>query len=173
MAELKPLSEAEREELIAYLDGELSQTDALTIEKKLHSNPQFRAEADALRKTYNLLEYLPKAEPSANFTHRTLDRVTAARPAPRLRSLALTRRWVWRFGWVAALIVVALLGYAAVPTLRPASKTAEKDLSVEQEQQMTRDLRLLEQLRQYQHVSDIHFLNELDRLELFGDDLGH
>ena len=64
MAEPQPLSDDEREELIAYLDGELDGAGTEAVERKLHADPRIRAEADALRQTYNLLDYLPKAEPS-------------------------------------------------------------------------------------------------------------
>ena len=55
-------------ELVAYLDGELDPAAARRIETKLASDPQARAKATALKKTFDLLDYLPKPEPSATFT---------------------------------------------------------------------------------------------------------
>jgi len=46
------------DELKLYLDGELAQTDAQTVEKKLNTDPRYRAEAEAMRRTWNLLDFL-------------------------------------------------------------------------------------------------------------------
>jgi hypothetical protein len=67
-------------ELVAYLDGELEPAAARRIETRLASDPQARAKAAALKKTFDLLDYLPKPEPSATFTSRTLDKLPALQP---------------------------------------------------------------------------------------------
>ena len=174
MSKQRPMTEQERAELVAFLDGELTETDAQSIERKLNTDPKYRAEADALRQTYNLLDYLPKPEPSKTFTNRTLDRV-----APVRSTLALPpgggglRRWALRLSWVAAVLLVGLAGYAGVGRLPSHQKAATVDLTPEQETQLARDYRLLEQLGQAQNVNDIFLLYELDRPELFGDEPGY
>jgi hypothetical protein len=67
-------------ELVAYLDGELDPAAARRIETRLAGDPQARAKAAALKKTFDLLDYLPKPEPSATFTSRTLDKLPALQP---------------------------------------------------------------------------------------------
>jgi anti-sigma factor RsiW len=171
MADLQPLNDDEREELVAYLDGELAATEAQSMEKRLDADPRLRAEVDALRQTWNLLDYLPRPEPSANFTHRTVDRIAAVRPTATVRPR--WRRWALRLSWAAALVVAGMVGYAGVARMVPGLPPAGHDLSPEAEQQLVRDLRLIERLGQYQLIDDIHLLNELDRPELFGDDLGY
>jgi anti-sigma factor RsiW len=167
------MNDDERDELIAYLDGELSATEAQTVEKRLNADPKYRAEAEALRKTYNLLDYLPKPEPTANFTNRTLSRVSGARPTiPATISGGLWRRWALGSGWVAAVVLAGVVGYFGIGRL-PSLEKGSGELAPDQEQQMVRDLRLLEHLGHYQHVPDIHFLNELDVPDLFADDLGY
>jgi len=64
-------------ELVAYLDGELDPVAARQVEERLAADPTARARAAALKKTYDLLDYLPQPEPSANFTTRTLDKIPA------------------------------------------------------------------------------------------------
>ncbi len=64
-------------ELVAYLDGELEPTAARKVEARLASDPQARSRATALKKTFDLLDYLPKPEPSAEFTSRTMDKLPA------------------------------------------------------------------------------------------------
>src|SRR5947208_292785 len=91
-----PLDDEQREDLVAYLDGELDEEAARALEAKLSLDSAVRSEADQLRRTWELLDYLPKAEPSPNFTHRTLDRVSAIRPGgtPSTGSARRSRPWL-------------------------------------------------------------------------------
>jgi anti-sigma factor RsiW len=172
MPDVQPLNDDEREELIAYLDGELSKTEAQSVEKKLGSDPQYKSEADALRRSWSLLDFLPQPEPSGTFTNRTLDRVSAIRPALAVSGQAGWKRWGIRLTWAAAVLLAGVVGYAGVARLPSGARPHDLDAPAELEHQLARDLRLIEQLGLLQHVNDIHFLNELDRLELFGEDLG-
>ena len=72
-------------ELIAYLDGELDPAVARKVEAKLAADPHLRARAAALKRTFELLDFLPKPEPSPSFTTRTLDKVPAVKSAPEAR----------------------------------------------------------------------------------------
>jgi hypothetical protein len=65
-------------ELVAYLDGELDPAAARRVEAKLAADPALRARAAALKKTFDLLDYLPTPEPSPTFATRTLDQLPAA-----------------------------------------------------------------------------------------------
>ncbi len=81
-------------ELVAYLDGELDPVAARKVEARLASDPVARAKAAELKKTFDLLDYLPRPEPSPTFTTRTLDRLpavnvagsSAPQPAPAART---------------------------------------------------------------------------------------
>ena len=64
-------------ELVAYLDGELDPVAARKVEVRLATDPAARERATALKKTFALLDYLPKPEPSPTFTTRTLDKIPA------------------------------------------------------------------------------------------------
>lgn len=154
-------NDEEREELVAYLDGELSEDEAHAVEAKLSRDPKARAEAEGLRKTWELLEYLPRPEPSPNFTNRTLDRVSALRP-----TVATPRPNRWKplwfgLGWAAAVLLVAASGFGGALFFHPVDRTDE-DLS--------RDLRVIENRRLYEAVGDIEFLKALDHPDLFGDE---
>src|SRR5262249_15358697 len=65
-------------DLVAYLDGELDPADARRVEARLATDPEARAKATALKKTFDLLDYLPRPEPSPHFTTRTLPQLPAA-----------------------------------------------------------------------------------------------
>jgi anti-sigma factor RsiW len=161
MSNLKPLSEAERAELIAYLDGELDRKNAQLVERKLQADPRIRAEADALRKTWELLDYLPRAEPSPTFTHRTLQRVSSL-PTP-VRPTRSERRWrpyALGLGWAAALLVAGAIGFAGGTRLSP-REPSDEDL--------VRDLRIIENKRIFEQVEDLDFGRQLDHPDLFGD----
>ncbi len=69
-------------ELVAYLDGELEPSAARKVEVRLAADPDARAKATALKKTFGLLDYLPKPEPSPTFTTRTLERLPVLKPSP-------------------------------------------------------------------------------------------
>src|SRR5437868_11148888 len=74
------LTDAERQDLVAYLDNELEQPSARALEAKLQLDPAARAEADQMKRAWDLLDYLPRAEPKPDFTGRTMSRLTALRP---------------------------------------------------------------------------------------------
>ncbi len=67
-------------ELVAYLDGELDTTAARNVEARLARDPAARARAAELKKSFDLLDYLPKPDPSPTFTTRTLDKLPAVKP---------------------------------------------------------------------------------------------
>ncbi len=170
MAELQPLSEDEKAELIAYLDGELDEESATAVEAQINRDPRVRAEVEALRRSWGLLDFLPKPEPSPQFTQRTVTKASVLAPS----LLDRARRWrrlVFGVGWAAALVVAGVVGYASVPLSRDKPIAGKPDDS---EPQLVRDLRVIDQLPAYQNAGDIHFLNELDQPDLFGDDsAGH
>jgi anti-sigma factor RsiW len=162
MSNSSPLNEQERADLVAWLDGELKEEEARALEAKLSLNPAARAEADALRKAWELLDYLPRPGPSASFTNRTLSRLAPAPAGPRPAGWRRWRRPVLGAGWAAALVLAAVAGYAGYNRLVPPREPGEREL--------VRDLRLIENKRSYDLVEDIDFLRGLDQPDLFGDD---
>jgi hypothetical protein len=66
-------------ELVAFLDGELDVRENEAVEAKISLDSTVRAEADALKRTWDLLDYLPRPEPTASFTERTVSRVEPVR----------------------------------------------------------------------------------------------
>ena len=159
-----PMNDQERADLIAFLDGELQGEPARAIEARLSRDPVARAEAESLKRTWELLDYLPRPEPSPSFTHRTLDKLSTHATRAALRRRQPVRRWLLGAGWAAAVVLVGLAGYLATSSLvSPGSgKPTDKDL--------VRDLRLIENLRFYEDVETIEFLRELDQRDLFGED---
>src|SRR5713226_8725991 len=117
MAKLPPLSEEDRENLVAYLDGELSSKAARALEARLNLDAGARAEAEALRRTWEMLDYLPRPEPTATFSSRTLQRVSAVQPVVTQTSDRTWPHWALKAGWAAALLLACILGFAGVSWL--------------------------------------------------------
>jgi anti-sigma factor RsiW len=159
MSERPTANDEDRAALIAYLDGELDEEASRELEARLSRDPAARAELEALRQTWELLDYLPATEPSPEFTHRTLERVTAQRAAADA-ARRRRRRWGAALGWVAAVLLAAAVGFGGV-SLLPRDPTDED---------LARDLRLIENKRLYEQVDDVEFLRELDHPDLFGED---
>jgi anti-sigma factor RsiW len=158
MPDPRPLTDEERADLVAYLDGQLDEDKAQEVAARLSLDPAARAEADALNRVWDLLDYLPKAEPSPTFTHRTLERVTAQQPASRA---AGRRRWVRVAAWAAALLLAVATGFGGTAFLLPRDRADEA---------LVRDLRVIENRRLYEPIDDLDFLLELSHPDLFGDD---
>ncbi len=163
MTKPNPLNEQEKADLVAFLDGELKGEAARALEAKISLNPAARAEAESLKRTWGLLDYLPKPEPSPNFTNRTLEKMAPIPTAPqrpiRRRSL---RPWWIGAGWAAAIVAAASAGYIGVGMTRTRPDATDPDLA--------RDLRVIENKRFYDHVDDLDFLKSLDKPDLFGED---
>ena len=160
MSEPTHFSEQERADLVAYLDGELHGEAARALEAKLSLNPAARVEADALRRTWELLDFLPRPQPSPRFTHRTLERLSPVRADEQGRQ-RLWRRCFLGVGWAAALLLAGWVGHAAFNWFLPREPG---------ERELLQDLRIIENKRLYDRVEDLDFWNTLDTPELFGEE---
>jgi anti-sigma factor RsiW len=162
MAQGHPLSEDERADLVAYLDGELKGEAVRALEAKLQLHPEARSEAEALKKTWELLDFLPRAEPSASFTEKTLSRLV---PIPGTEKLPLRKaRWrtrIFTAAWVAGVVLAFAVGWIGFKWLFPAYPG---------EQELIGDLRIIENKRLYDAIEDMDFLKQLGQPELFGDE---
>jgi len=171
----KPLSltDVERANLVAYLDGELDARSARALEAKLNVDAAARAEAETLRRTWELLDHLAKPAPSPTFTSRTLQRVSAPYPvAAPYAPAGRWRPWALALGWAATVLVAWVAGFAGGRWL-PQRRLAAPPQPLGNEQQLVRDLPVIENLHQYEHVGDIQFLSALadpNDPDLFGDD---
>jgi hypothetical protein len=142
-------------ELVAFLDGELDPSAAHEVQTKLAADAALRAEAAALKKSFDLLDYLPKPEPSPEFATRTLDRLPAVKsgtaPAPTPSSHSGTRPgsqstsapiplstgtlpvassgrgWAWAVGLVAAIVLAVTGGYFGMAAARSYFRPHDKE----------------------------------------------
>lgn len=158
------LGDDDREALTAYLDGELDDEASHALEARLGREPDLRAELEAMRQTWGMLDFLPRAAPSPDFTNRTIDRLTLEARTTKTAPLRFaTRRNV--VTWTLALLAALALGFAASAGYRQfLARPIDPDESI------LRELRLLERINAYELVDDLDFLKALDHPDLFGDD---
>ena len=151
-----------REELVAYLDGELSADESRQIERRLAEEPDTRRAMQELDRTWNLLDELETPAVDDGFTRTTMEMVAlaAGKDAEQAKAEAPRRRRRRTLWTAAALAAAALAGFLAVALLTP-------DPNAE----LLRDLPLLENLDQYHQVDGIEFLELLVREKLFAEDI--
>jgi len=127
MAEPTRLNDEDKANLVAYLDGELDDSEAREVEAKLNIDSKAREEAEAMRRTWDLLDYLPTPPPSPNFTHRTLDRIAAQKSSPnRGRGWGRSYPWLLAGGWAAAIVFTAAISFVCAALLRWAIAVAHQ-----------------------------------------------
>ena len=149
---------------VAYSTAEADAAKTRVGEAKLSTDPVARKEADALKKAWDLLDYLPRPEPSPNFTNRTMERLTVQVAAKRRG----WRSWALGLGWAASVLFAAAAGFGGA-TLFQHQRQAALDHEIVQ------DLHIVENLHNYEHVDDIDFLHKLanpNDPDLFGEDTG-
>jgi anti-sigma factor RsiW len=158
------------EELIAYLDGELNDAAAANVEERLARDPQVRQTVEKLTRAWDLLDLLPAARASSDFTERTLSAIGTQRKSadnadtkylpvgPGRRVRASGGRWAIRVVGLIGLLIAAAVGFNG--SFRRNAEPIDKLLT---------ELPLIERLDQYQAVGDVEFLRHLASSGLFDE----
>ncbi len=198
--EPSPDDPALTEDLVAFLDGELDPEMNEAVEAKIGVDATVRAEADALKKTWDLLDYLPRPEPSPNFTERTLSRLepvpqsgannvpsgatpsrNATAPLPRASTAILPvpsarsprHKVLWATAWILIFTATGFGGFLLHEQYAAHFARIEKqEKRIQEQEQIAKDRRLLQNLSLYRLVDDLDFARQLDDPELFGDEPG-
>jgi anti-sigma factor RsiW len=150
-----------RSELSAYLDGELNESGSQRVEELLSADPLAREELKRLQRAWDLLDQLPRADVTDLFTRTTVAMVAkaAAEDIDRERRSAPGRRRRQAIAALGGMLASCVVGFALVRALWPDSN-----------QQLVRDLTVLENLDPYRQASDIEFLRMLDREDVFPEE---
>jgi anti-sigma factor RsiW len=145
------------DQLVAYLDGELSQQESDAVERQLADDPALRRRLKELQQAWDALDRLPQSSTAGTFTRSTIELVT--REASReMRRSRRARIGSWSQRIAASILAVACLwgGFAVVRWFQ----TAET-------RQLARDLRVIENMDLYRSIDSLDFLQQLDQSGLF------
>lgn len=154
------LNPEERANLVAYIDGELTELEARALATKLTHSVTGRREVETLKQTWEFLEYLPKPRASDQFSERTLTQVRTLELRGQSWDASMHATVLTGAKMVVCAIVAAAsmgLGFVATRWVWPDSNA-----------RMARDLSLAEHLDEYLDVGSLEFLDELVRSREFG-----
>jgi anti-sigma factor RsiW len=156
------LTPDERVDLVAYIDGELPEAYARSIETKLTKSATARREVEMLRKTWALLDVLPRPQVTERFVEKTLSKI---------ERLELKGRWwqptlaAWS-GLLGRVILCLLIGGSALGMGYAAARWVWPDPTA----RLVSDLTLAEHLDEYLEVGSFEFLSQLADSREFGAD---
>jgi len=153
------LSADQRENLVAYLDGELEDGLTQQIDKVLVQSEVARHEVEALARTWEMLDLLPKPGAPENFTERTLHTLQVGEIRTRLVDqpwFGYVRKGSIGAVWVAGLALCAILGFTITTQLVP---NPQADLLA--------NLPLIKNLDIYLEIHDAGFIKDLQRQAIF------
>lgn len=165
-------SDKEKEELVAYLDGELPDEVASRVEKSLVDDASVRSDVEQLTKTFDLLDLLPASKASDGFAAKTLTAIRTKEtvpdaiavektsPAEKLHSNFSRRAIAWGIRGAAflGLMVAATAGFNG----------AFKQNSEPMDELLT-ELPVIQRLDEYQEIGDVEFLKTLSESGLFDE----
>lgn len=150
------LSADQREDLVAYLDGELPDGKAQQIDQVLARSEVARYEVEALARTWELLDVLPTPKAPPEFTERTMTTLKVAEVP-----FDITEQpWFGPLKKVAIVCVwIAALGASGWFGFRITNEWVANPT-----RQMLEDLPTLQKLDLYQEVESIDFLDKISRI---------
>jgi len=154
MDKMKRVTVEDRDNFVAYLDGELSPEEAKSLESVLADSPVARKDVELLVRTYDMLDLLPRPQATVEFTQRTMATIKLSGITPDLTQTEWYKRLqvgIVALASVGVLAVAGLLAYASTSRWAP----TDEDL-------LLRDLPIIMNLDDYQHVGQHEFLEKLE-----------
>ncbi|HVJ69228.1 MAG TPA: hypothetical protein VM510_14675 [Caulifigura sp.] len=155
MEKLTRLTSEQRDNLTAYLDGELDEDGTRQIEIVLAGSTVARNDVELLAKTYELLDLLPRPKASGEFTEKTLQtaKLDEIRKDPRDTVWYKHGKRIVRWGsWAALLFGAASVGYAVARYKVPRHEDVLLD-----------NLDVIQNLDDYEKAGSFEFLDALSQ----------
>jgi anti-sigma factor RsiW len=161
MAKIVRMSKEQRENLVAYLDGELEDQPAREIEQVLASSPVARHDVDMLSRTWDLVGELPDVSVTREFTNKTLESIAASRGGPPVDPEAISRNTRRVLGLAVAGAILGAAGTTGfLTTQRWIPNEAEELLN---------DYEILTEFDKYREVGDLENLRKLQEFREFSE----
>lgn len=167
MDRIKRLKPEHRENLVAYLDGELDPQEASEIDQALIDSPVARNEVEMLTRTWEMLELLPNQTASDEFTQTTMQTVRLSEETPPSASISdyyPQIRWgLMAVSWLVCVTLASWAGFMISNEWTPnPSEQLIDDLPVIQNYELYRTLEV-------EDAEKIDFLKDLERKGLLND----
>lgn len=145
------------DDLVAYLDGELSAEECRRVERRLSTDPNYRQRLTELEQAWTALDALPPTAVNDDFARTTIEMVcVAAEQDAKQESASASadqrRRKGW---WITGGAALALAAFAATWAMAPGRDRA-----------LIADLPVIAQLDVLTDVGDVEFLRGLAPLEI-------
>ena len=146
------------EELTAYLDGELDAADVRRVEERLARDSAYQVELQRLERAWGMLDRLPRATVDEAFSKTTIEMVAVAASEEAHAVLAEQPRRRRRQRLLAAggMLAAGLIGFVVGTHLFPNPN-----------EELLRDLPVLENFERYYQADNIDFLRMLEEDGLF------
>lgn len=153
MEKLSRLSTEDRENLSAYLDGELDDGGTQRIETLLVQSSVARNDVELLSKTYDLLDELPRPDAPKDFLEKTLATAKMEQvkhPISEQQWFITTQQILILSGWTVALVVASVIGFMVTYQYIERPDDA-----------LIQELPLIQNLDRYEEVQNVEFLDLL------------
>jgi anti-sigma factor RsiW len=153
MDRLARLTTDDRENLTAYLDGELDEDATRRIESVLAGSTVARNDVELLAQTYELLDELPRPKAPADFAEKTMAtaRLEGIRPPLTQRPwFRQAQRGVTLTGWTTAMVASAAMAFAVT-----------NQWIRQPEDEIVEELPVIRNLHMYNEVKSMEFLDRL------------
>ena len=167
----KEQKEQELEKLVAYLDGEVSEQEAIEVEQSLSRDEEIRVHVDSLERTWQLLGKLPIAKASEEFTENTLSTIktiqlkTQASEDQNRSGFSMSKQTQVQLrkaavagGWAIGLACSIFFGFVMTNQWVP-----------EESEPLLTELSFIENLDTYSEVQNLEFLEELQQSGTFNE----
>ncbi|MEO2020834.1 MAG: hypothetical protein ABGX05_03330 [Pirellulaceae bacterium] len=150
------------EELVAYLDGELSRDNASRVEDALSENAEYRLRLKQLQQAWDLMDDLPQSTMDESFIKSTVELVVVSAES---EVMVTVNRWkTWRIGiWAVSLAAVLVMVWGGSALVN--------SLGGRDNQQLLNDLPLVQEIDVYDPIDNMDFLKELDASGVFSEEL--
>jgi anti-sigma factor RsiW len=149
----------DRERLVAYLDGELAETEKEVLEQKLTEDLVLRRELESIDRAWQLLDELPRSRMDQSFTASTIEMIaTKAAEDVVAGPWGVLRRHKVRILGAAAAVAAVVIGYLTVWAVPNPNEN------------LIRDYDLLRHYDEYFEVQDMEYLEMLVREGVFPSD---